>query len=739
MGKTPISTFLCCVLAVIITSCNSSDKYSQIETASNTAHIRPKMDKQIAHLLSNLTIDEKLTLLGETSPAVPRLGLPAYNFWNEALHGVARAGRATVFPQPIGMAASFDENLIERVGTAVSDEARAKFNSRRKSGNITGHYTSLTFWTPNVNLFRDPRWGRGLETYGEDPYLMGLLGGAYVRGLQGNHPEFLKSAGCAKHYVVHSGPEEFRHSFNAEPNMIDFYNSYLPAFRKLVKKDKVEAVMTAYNRTFGIPCASSKFLIQDILRKKWDFKGHLVTDCGALDDFWEEEAHNVTNSKAEGAAQVIDAGVSIFCGSYDDDFVEMYEKKLITENQIDTVLKHAFRTRWKLGLLDSTTVSPWDNLTPDIVNAKDKITLAREAAQKSVVLLKNNGVLPLAKNLPRLFVTGPAASSVDALLGNYHGVSGNMVTILEGVTNKVKDDCMLAYRQGFHYDIPARNPINYAEGEAKESPTIVVFGMSTTIEGEEGEAISSTTFGDKTGIELPQNQIDFLKAIREENDQPIIAVIVGGSPIALGEVSEIVDAVIMAWYPGEQGGNAVADVIFGDINPSGRLPLTFPKSTDQLPDYADYSMQGRTYRYTTNDIEYPFGFGLSYTSFSYSNASINKETFEDNGLITLKFGITNNGARDGDEIVQVYVKYPEHIPYQPNYDLKAVKRISLKKGSTLNTSIDIPVERLKYYNEKGEAILAKGEYTLFVGGSQPDDTSIKLTNSSVLSVKTVVN
>lgn len=677
------------------------------------------MDARVKDLVARLTIDEKIGQLNYNAPAIARLNIPEYNWWNEALHGVGRSGTATVFPQAIGMAATFNDGLIKQVATAVSDEARAMYNAAIKKG-YRMHYGGLTFWTPNINIFRDPRWGRGQETYGEDPYLTSTIGVAFVQGLQGNNPKYMKVAACAKHFAVHSGPEKLRHEFNATANMKDLWETYLPAFKALVD-NKVEAVMCAYNSTNGEPCCGNTYLLQDVLRKQWNFKGHIVSDCWALTDF--HQGHNVVPNATQAAALALQRGVNLECGSTFPALKEAYDQKLITEQQLDEALAILMRTKFKLGLFDPPLANPYNAIPVSVINSAAHRALARKVAQQSIVLLKNNGVLPLNNDLKKYFVTGPLATSVDALIGNYYGVNDDLVTILEGLTAQIQPGSQLHYRPGTMLDRDNINPIDWASGAAKASEvTIMVMGINGYLEGEEGESIASPTAGDRLDYNIPKNQIDFLKKLRAGNERPIIAVITGGSPMNLAEVHDIADAVLLVWYPGEEGGNAVADVIFGKVSPSGRLPITFPKSLSQLPAYEDYSMKGRTYRYMTAEPMYPFGYGLSYTSFQYSELKLSKTAVGANESLKVEVTVKNTGKRASDEVVQLYLTQQDQKD-APLYSLKGFKRVNLAAGASAKVSFDVNAGMLKQVNERGESVLIPGTIKVSVGGSLPGSRS----------------
>ena len=590
------------------------------------------IEDRIDDLINRLTLEEKAWQMMHNSPAVERLGIPEYNWWNEALHGIGRSGVATVFPQAIGMGATFDKELILEVATAISDEARATHNTAVENG-YRRQYSGLTFWTPNINIFRDPRWGRGQETYGEDPYLTAQLGTAFVKGLQGDHPKYLKTAAAAKHYAVHSGPEKLRHEFNAVASQKDLWETYLPAFKALVDAD-VETIMCAYNSTNGEPCCANKYLLQEVLRDQWNFDGHVVSDCWALVDFYE--GHNIVETPAQAAAIAIKSGVNLNCGSVYPSLVEAVEQGLVSEEEINEQLAVLLKTKFKLGLFDPAEDNPYAGLSAENLDTEEHRALARKVAQKSIVMLKNNGALPLKNDLSKYFITGPNATSIEVLLGNYHGVNPSLVTILEGVAGAIEPQSQLQYRQGTLLDRPNANPQDWASPNAGNSEaTIAVMGISGVLEGEEGESIASETFGDRLDYNIPENQLDYLRKLNEAaGDKPLIAVITGGSPMNLEEVHELADAVLMVWYPGEEGGNAVADVIFGKVSPSGRLPITFPRSLDDLPPYEGYSMNGRTYKYMEAEPMYPFGYGLSYAQFDYSEVRLSEKGIRKGNSLT---------------------------------------------------------------------------------------------------------
>ncbi|ULC60708.1 glycoside hydrolase family 3 C-terminal domain-containing protein [Flaviramulus sp. BrNp1-15] len=735
------------LLAVIlISSCknNNSDAKSE-ESGAIVSSEEAKfpfydttlsMDDRIQDLISRLTLEEKADQMMHNTNAIERLEIPPYSYWNEALHGVARSGVATVFPQAIGLGATFDSDLAFRVSSAISDEARAMHNAAKEKG-YHKQYGGLTFWTPNINIFRDPRWGRGQETYGEDPYLMSLMGKAFVNGLQGDNDKYLKTAACAKHYAVHSGPEELRHEFDAIVNQKDLWETYLPAFEALVKEAKVESIMCAYNSTNGEPCCANKYLIEDVLLGEWNFKGHILSDCWAIVDFYTPKGkggHGTTNTQAEASAMAVKSSVSLNCGSsYLEGLPEAVKQGLITEAEIDEKLAILLRTRFKLGLFDPQGSNPYDDISVDVVNSDEHRALAREVAQKSIVLLKNNGVLPLKNDLPKYFITGPIAGDSEALLGNYYGVNPKMVTIMEGIAGAISPASQLQYRMGAMLTVPKENPLDYATGNAGNSDvTFAALGISGLIEGEEGASIASKTKGDRLDYNLPKSQMDYLRGLRQaadrnpEDKKPIVAIITGGSPMNLAEVEALADAVLLVWYPGEEGGNAIADVLFGKVSPSGRLPITFPKSLDQLPDYKDYSMKGRTYKYMNLDPLYPFGFGLSYTTFKYDNIKLSSSSISKTDTITLTVDITNSGKVDADEVVQLYISDVEASFVVPNSQLNDVKRIHLKAGETKNISFELTPKMFEMVNNEGKRVIESGAFKVYVGGASPMKRSQEL-------------
>lgn len=674
------------------------------------------MEARVNDLLHTLSLQEKISLLGNNSPAIERLNIPAYNWRNESLHGLARAGEATIFPQAIGMAATFNDSLLQITASAMSTEARAKYNLAAKM-NRHLWYMGLTFWSPNINIFRDPRWGRGQETYGEDPFLTSKMGTAFVKGLQGN-TAYLKVAACAKHFAVHSGPEAIRHSFNVLIDEKDLKETYLYSFKKLVDAG-VESVMCAYNRVNGEPCCTGKALLQDILKDEWHFKGHIVTDCGALDDILVR--HKVINTKEELAAAAIKAGVNLECGGVlQKDVQAAINKGLLKDADVDSALSGIIRTQMKLGMYDKeSTLNPYNTYGSDSVHNTYHVQLARKAAQQSLVLLKNNGVLPLPKNkYPAILVTGANSASLEAMVGNYHGMSGDIVTIAEGITKAAGPATAVQYDQGSDYT----DTVHFGGIWASQNSdvTIAVIGLTPLLEGEEGDAFLSTSGGDKTTLSLPQAHITFLKKLRQASKKPLIAVVTAGSAVDIAAIAPYADAVILAWYPGEQGGNALADVLFSDVSPSGHLPITFYQSLDQLPDYKNYDMKGRTYRYFDGPVQYPFGYGLSYTTFDYKWLQEPKSTYKLNDTIRFAVTVGNSGNYDGDEVVQAYIQYPQG-ERMPAKELKAFKRVSVTKGASREAYITIPISDLQKWSlSDNKWKLYKGSYTICIAKNSND-------------------
>lgn len=682
-------------------------------------------EERVKDLVGRLTLEEKVGLMSHPAHGIPRLNIPAYNYWSEALHGVARNGRATVFPQAIGMAATWDKELIHQVATAISDEGRAKYHAALKRNGYTQQYQGLTFWSPNVNIFRDPRWGRGQETWGEDPFLTGEMASAYVRGLQGDDPKYLKAAACAKHYAVHSGPEKDRHHFNAIVTKRELYDTYLPAFKKLVTEAKVESVMGAYNRTLDEVCCASELLIETILRGEWNFQGHFVSDCGALSDFHLN--HKVTKDAAESAALALQRGCDLGCDHVFDEIPEAVQRGLITETDVDRSLERTLLTRFKLGMFDQDEDVPFAATALEVVASAEHRQLAYRATTESVVLLKNkNNVLPIKPSTKKIFVTGPTATSLEVLLGNYYGFNNEMITLLEGLTGRIPEGMGMEYHPGAPLKHAREIPSTWAPGMAQSADlTIVCAGNTSFLEGEEGESLLSPQNGDRESISLPQSQIDYIKELSIHGAR-IILVLTGGSPIALGEVENMVEAILFVWYPGMEGGRAVADVLFGDVSPAGKLPITFPKSLEQLPAFDDYSMNRRTYRYMTDEPLYPFGFGLSYSKFDYSELQLDQATLAVGDSLNVNLTLTNCGESDSAEVAQFYLTDLHASTIVPQHHLIGFERVFLKAGESKTLKFTITPEMMSFYNDDGKLTLEPGQFRLEVGGCSPSQRGQQL-------------
>ena len=668
------------------------------------------LEARARDLIHVLTLEEKIGMLGHENAGIPRLQIHPYNWWNEALHGVARAGEATVFPQAIGLAATFNDSLIGEMASVISTEARAKFNLATAEGNYA-QYLGLSFWSPNINIFRDPRWGRGAETYGEDPYLTAAMGIAFVRGIQGNDHQYLKAAACAKHYAVHSGPESERHGFNAVVDEKDLRETYLYAFNKLVNAG-VSTVMCAYNQINGEPCCTAQSAMKKIIREEWKFKGQLVTDCGALNDI--RNTHNDLSATVLAAA-AIHAGLNLECGEIlQHDISKAIKEGLLKESEIDSALLPDLSIRFRLGFFDPPSANPFSGYNEDSIHGEMHTSLARKLAQESMVMLKNNGLLPLDKQkYHSIMVVGANASSLDVLMGSYHGINGNMISFAEGIAQQAGPDIAVQYDQGYDNKDSIHFGGIWAAGMS--DLTIAVIGLSPVLEGEEGDAFLSKSGGDRLSMSLPNAQLQYLKKLKESTKKPLVVVITAGSAIDLSRILPYADAVILAWYPGEQGGSALADILFGKVSPSGHLPVTFYQSLDQLPPYREYALKGRTYRYFSGPVQFPFGFGLSYSNCHYSWYNQPKDKFGENDTIEFSVRLVNESLFDLKELVQVYVQYPD-LPRMPIKELKAFRKSLVPKGNEKILRLLIPVRELRKWDEKKhDWEFMKGTYTLVIG------------------------
>lgn len=690
--------------------------------------------KRAKELVAQMTLEEKASQLTYNSPAIERLGIPAYNWWNEALHGVARSGTATVFPQAIGLAAIFDETFLMKIAQTIAKEARAKYNESVKHGD-RDIYKGLTFWSPNVNIFRDPRWGRGHETYGEDPFLSAKLGVAFIKGLQGEQGTMMTAA-CVKHFAVHSGPEDLRHEFNAEVSQKDLWETYLPAFEACVKEGEVEAVMGAYNRTNGEPCCGSYTLLRDILRNQWGFEGHVVSDCWAIKDF--HMYHGVTKTPVESAALAIDAGCDLNCGNVYLLLLTALKEGFITEEHIVRSAERLFTTRFKLGLFEK---NEYDEIPYEVVECREHTELAIEAARKSAVLLKNDGILPINKyKVKTIGVIGPNANSRRALKGNYYGTSSRYITLLEGIQDEVGEDIRVLYSKGCELVKDRSECLAYAHDRLMEAVNvaehsdivILCLGLDETIEGEELDEGNQCGSGDKKDLELPEVQKNLMRKI-VETGKPTILCLVAGSAINVSYAEEHCHGILLTWYPGARGGKGIADLLFGNVSPSGKLPITFYSSLDHLPLFTDYSMKNRTYRYLEETPLYPFGYGLTYGDVVCRHIELMKAV-EPEKDIEIKVILQNRGTMPVEEVVQAYIKDEQSIYAVRNSSLCSFSRVALDAAAEKEISMHIPFDLLKAVNDEGEKIMDSKKFTLYVGVSAPDERSMELTGKKPLSI-----
>jgi beta-glucosidase len=693
------------------------------------------LKKRIDDLIRRMSLEEKVSQLRNEAPSIARLGLPAYNYWNEALHGVANNGVATVFPEPVGMASTWNPELMRKEGTVVGIEGRAKHNDYANQNNGDSKWwTGLTFWTPNVNIFRDPRWGRGQETYGEDPYLTGAMSTEFVKGMQGDDPTYILSMACAKHYAVHSGPERDRNSFNAQPTERELYEIYLPQFEAVVRNGKVAGVMGAYNSLYGVPCCASTFLLEDLLRKQWGFEGYIVSDCDAIRDFYSPRAHNYVKTPEEAAAAAVKAGCNLCCGGDYNALVRSVQQELVSEKEINEALYYTLWTRFKLGMFDPQDKMPYAKYTIKDNDTPEHSQVALEVARQSIVLLKNDGILPLNRSKYKLIaVIGPNGNCKSMLEGNYHGSASHPISILDGIKQLAGSDIEVTFALGSpnttargqapwsQQDNTTNRPLDELKAEALEQAAkadLIIYAGGLT-PAQEGENF------DRTSIELPECQQTLIKALYETS-KPMVMVNCSGSAMALLWESENLPAILQAWYPGQNGGQAVAEVLFGEINPSGHLPLTFYKATSDLPDFSDYSMANRTYRYFSGTPLYAFGHGLCYTNFDYKSGKLKSKKIDSKNTIKVTFTVKNSGKRDGDDVAQVYFRHVDSSVPQPKLALCGFTRLSLKHSKSQKVTIEIPAERLRYWDtEKKQYLVEPGKYEILVGAAS-DDIRLKL-------------
>ena len=690
---------------------------------------RAEAKKMAEALVAQMDVLEAAAQLSYDAPALDRLNIPEYNWWNEALHGVARAGVATSFPQAIGMAAAFDPDMVQRLGDIAATEGRAKYNALSQKGD-RDIYKGLTFWSPNINIFRDPRWGRGHETYGEDPTLTTELGKAYIKGLQGDG-EYLKTAACAKHFAVHSGPEADRHHFNVNPSKKDLEETYLPAFEAAVKEADVESVMGAYNAVNGYPCCGSPELLQEYLREKWGFQGHVVSDCWAINDFHAN--HHFTDTPAESSAAALKAGTDLNCGCTYRCLLTALAQKLITEDDIRQAAVRLFTTRYLLGIMDGQETE-FDNIPYSAVECKEHVAAAIEAAEKGIVLLKNDGILPLdKKKLRSVGVVGPNANSRAALIGNYHGTSSRYITVLEGIQDELGEDVRVYYSEGCHLFKDRVQNLGQADDRLAEAQVVadqsdvvvLVLGLDETLEGEEGDTGNADASGDKLSLLLPESQRKLAKAVLDTG-KPVILCLMAGSAIDVSEIADRAAAVVQLWYPGARGGKAAADVLFGKRSPSGKLPVTFYYNTalEEMPAFTDYSMKNRTYRYYTGKPLYPFGYGLTYGDTKVVSVCNHGDT--------VKVVVRNDG-RETEDVLQLYVKdmASEDAPVNPV--LQAFQRVHLNQGEEREITLKLPARAFQVCSQEGQWVPGSGKWTVYASFGQPDARTQELTGKKAAS------
>jgi beta-glucosidase len=726
-----LQTALVTTGGLVLAGCRGGGSQGGVNAGGTPIYLDPSLSvsERVDDLIARMTLDEKVSQMGNESAAVARLGVPAYDWWSEAGHGVARAGTATVFPQVIGMAATWNADLIGRIAGVISDEGRAKHHEAVRQG-VRGLYAGLTFFCPNINIFRDPRWGRGQETYGEDPYLTSRLAVNFVKGMQGDDPQYLKTIATAKHYAVHSGPENLRHRFNAVVSQRDLRMTYLPAFRALVEEGKVGSVMGAYNRVNGEACCASPTLLGQILRGEWGFGGYIVADCGAIDDIWAN--HKVAKDPTEAAALAVKAGCDLECGctyGIACDYgllTKAVAKGLLTEEDIARSLKRLLTARFRLGMFDPKQDVAYAQIPFSVVDSPEHREMALEAARQSLVLLKNNdGMLPLKREeLSSIAVIGPNAAETLVLSGNYFGTPTSPVSVLAGITAAVSAGTEVIYARGCEILNDSETGFGDAVQAAQKSQVaVMVMGLSQQVEGEagqmEGNKPGVTSLGDRASLDLPGVQLKLIQAV-QATGTPVILVLFNGSAVAVEWAEENVPAILEAWYPGQAGGTAVAEAIFGDTNPGGRLPVTFYRSADDLPAFEDYAMEGRTYRYFSGKPIYPFGYGLSYTSFAYRDLKITPETVKSGESVDVSVEVENSGSRAGDEVVQLYLKDGEASLPVPRLMLQGFARVRLEPGEKKTVSFKLTSAQMSFADEEGKWVLEPGEFVVWVGGCQPD-------------------
>jgi len=699
------------------------------QAAGGAVYLDPSqpIDVRVDDLIRRMTLEQKASQLINQARAIPELQVPAYDWWSEALHGVARAGRATVFPEPIGLAATFDDPLIHEMAVVIGTEARAKHDQAVKAGR-RDIYEGLDFWSPNINIFRDPRWGRGQETYGEDPFLTGRMGVAFIRGLQGEDPKYFRVIATAKHFAVHSGPETTRHSVDVQVSKHDEEDTYLPAFRAAISEGKAGSVMCAYNRVNGQPACASTFLLQDTLRGAWKFTGYVVSDCDAVVDIYR--GHHFAKSQAEAAADAIKAGMDNECADYItavkdahdyQPFIDAVKQGLLAEADIDVALKRLFTARMRLGMFDPPKMAPYANTPESEIDSEPHRALALRTAQESMVLLKNDGVLPFTASLKKILVVGPLADSAEVLYGNYNGTPSHAVTVLEGIRKQFPGG-QITYQPGtsFLSEKPMTgDPLVEAVSAARQADVVVaVVGITSKLEGEEMKVdVPGFKGGDRTNLNLPTEEEALLGALKGTG-KPLVVVLMNGSALAVNWANDHASAILEAWYSGEEGGTAIAQTLAGVNNPGGRLPVTFYKGVEQLPEFEDYAMKNRTYRYFTGEPLYPFGYGLSYSKIEYSNIKLSNPELEAGNPLTVELDVKNASTRAADDVVELYVSFPK-LAGAPLRALRGFNRVHLDAGEVRHVKLALQPRDLSYVNEAGDRMVAAGDYLITAGGGQP--------------------
>lgn len=713
------------VIAILASALIEADAATTPPTLARFKDPSLAPEERAQDLISNMTLEEKAAQLGHTAPAIPRLGIPEYNWWNEGLHGVARADIATVFPQAIGMAASWDVPLMKKVANVLGTEFRAKYVEKVHPNGGTDWYRGLTVWSPNINIFRDPRWGRGQETYGEDPFLTSRLGVAFVTELQGSDPKYLKTIATPKHFAVHSGPESTRHTADVHVSRHDLEDTYLPAFRATVMEAKAESVMCAYNAINGEPACANGTLLQEHLRKDWGFQGYVVSDCGAAADIFIPDGHRFAPNPEAGVTAAFEAGMDLICGDYRNKMsteptaiVGAVRHGLLPESVLNRALTRLFVARIRLGMFDPPANNIYSKITASQYDTPAHREVALQMAKESLVLLKNSGnLLPLKKTPGVIAVIGPNADELDPLVGNYNGTPSKPVTVLAGIRARFPQSKVVYVKgtQLVESDSSADKAVEAARGA---DLVVMVAGLTAHIEGEEMK-VNAEGFagGDRTSLDLPAPQEQLLHRVQAVG-KPTVLVLMNGSALGINWADAHVPAIVEAWYPGEQGGTAVAALLAGDFSPGGRLPVTFYKSVDQLPPFDDYSMSKRTYRYFTGEPLYPFGYGLSFTTFAYSNSRVSKPNVTATDPVTISADVTNSGAVAGDEVVQLYLTQAG-VPGAPLRALKGFQRVHLNTGEKKPVEFTLHDRDLSVVDESGKRRIIPGQVTVWVGGGQP--------------------